>query len=274
MPQTAPVTIAAANLSVAWLETLEAVRALPEGHGFHAVTRIADPASEVARIRAAADTLLSERDLDPVLTVANTIFPAGISATSVSPQVLVERYRAVLPTLRHLHHDNQRGTYFGRIVSYEAPGGRVDQLGNLIRKLRSEHANRAPKTARYEIGFDEPGDSSPENDDDEVATDVQIYAPGRDNAIMGFPCLSFCSFQLDRDRLHLVAQYRSQRLVQRGYGNYLGLARLQSYVSQQAGLTSGQLMIITGRVEADITKRRLKALIESLGEYDSTADPG
>jgi hypothetical protein len=257
-----PVNMGAKDLSSAWLRTLKAVRALPDGHAFHSVTRIADPTVENPRIRTAADALLAQRDLDPVVTVANTIFPAGMAATSATPAALVKRYRAALPTLRQLHHDNQRGTYFGRIVAYDAPSGPVDQLDNLIRKLRSERSNRSPKTARYEIGLDEP------NDGTDTALEsggvVQVYAPGRDNAIMGFPCLSFLSFQLDGDRLHLVGQYRSQRLVQRGYGNYLGLAGLQAYVAEQVGLVAGELMIMAGRVEADITKRRLKELVDSL----------
>lgn len=258
-----PVNVAAEDLSTAWLQTLEAVRALPDGYGFHTVTRIADPTSEKPQVRAAVDTLLAEREKEPVLTVANTIFPASMAASSATPDALVERYRAALPTMRRLHHDNHRGTYFGRMVAYAAPAAPVDQLGNLIKKLKSERGNRSPKTARYEMGLDEPSS----HETDATTADggaIQVYAPGRDNAIMGFPCLSFCSFQLDGDRLHLVSQYRSQRLVQRGYGNYLGLARLQSYVAEQTGLALGELMIIAGRVEADITKHRLKALINAL----------
>ena len=49
---------------------------------------------------------------------------------------------------------------------------------------------------------------------------------------MGFPCLSFCSFQLDGDTLHMIAQYRYQYLIERGYGNYLGLGQLLGYVSK------------------------------------------
>lgn len=257
------ITITAQDMSTAWLETVQAVRSEPDGHAFQAVTRIAEPSVERPEVRSAVDALLADRDKAPVLTVANTIFPAGMAATSATPAALVARYRAALPTLRHLHHDNHRGTYFGRIVSYDAPSGPVDQLGNLINKLRSEHANPAPKTARYEIGLDEPEDVLDEADAAEGGV-VQVYAAGRDNSIMGFPCLSFCSFQLDDGRLHLVAQYRSQRLVQRGYGNYLGLARLQGYVAEQAGLTPGGLMVVASRIEADITKRRLQALLQSL----------
>lgn len=258
------ITIAEADLSTAWLQTLEAVRASTDGYQFHTVTRIADPTHEDRRIRSAADALLADLGRDSIETVANTIFPAGMAASSSTPQALVDRYRAALPSLRRLHHDNQRGTYFGRIVAYEGVTGEVDQLGNLIAKLRGEQANTAPKTARYEVGIDQSSDDDTEATPEVIDDVAPVYTPGRDNAIMGFPCLSLCSFQLGSDRLHLVAHYRSQRLVQRGYGNYLGLARLLEYVARQANLTSGELMIVAGRADADIRKRRLNALLKSL----------
>ena len=68
---------------------------------------------------------------------------------------------------------------------------------------------------------------------------------------MDFPCLSFCSFQLDHDRLHLTAHYRSQYLLQRGYGNYLGLARLQAYVAAVVGIQPGQLLVVAGLAHAE-----------------------
>ena len=54
------------------------------------------------------------------------------------------------------------------------------------------------------------------------------------------PCMSSCAFQLDGHSVHLLAQYRNQWLVTRGYGNYPGLGRLLVYVAGQAGLESGR----------------------------------
>lgn len=57
---------------------------------------------------------------------------------------------------------------------------------------------------------------------------------------MGFPCLSHCAFQIDTDgHVHLLATYRSQFLVERGYGNYLGLGRLLAHVARHTGCRSG-----------------------------------
>jgi thymidylate synthase len=75
---------------------------------------------------------------------------------------------------------------------------------------------------------------------------------------MGFPCLSGCSFQLDHGIVHLLAHYRYEYLIQRGYGNYLGLARLLNYVATSAGLIAGQMTIVTGRAHVDAPEKALR----------------
>lgn len=262
-----PISVVEPDLSMAWLRTLSAVRASPGGTKFHVVTRVEDSKLEDARIRSVADGLLGDLGLDSIETVANTIFPLRMAETSSSPEILVARYRDVLPHLRRLHKNNQRGTYFGRIVSYDGTKGPLDQLTSLIDKLRKEQGHRGPKTARYEVDMvnpDSPANLRHDAGQAGLTVGVPVYRPGRDNAIMGFPCLSFCSFQLDGPSLHLVAHYRSQRLMQRAYGNYLGLARLQGYVAAQSGLDAGSLMIIAGRTDADIARYRLDSMIKSL----------
>jgi thymidylate synthase len=92
-----------------------------------------------------------------------------------------------------------------------------------------------------------------------------IHSAPRDTSPMAFPCLSLCSFQLDGRRLHLSAHYRSQYLVQRGYGNYLGLARLQAYVAGETGVEVGQLLIVAGLAHADAAKYRILAAVKKAG---------
>ena len=65
-----------------------------------------------------------------------------------------------------------------------------------------------------------------------------------------------CSLQLEHDRLHLLAHYRHEYLIERGYGNYLGLARLASFVASQAGLQPGRLTIVTGHVDVERAIRK------------------
>lgn len=259
-------TIRGTTVSDAWLNAVVAVSMAPgpQRGTFHLVTRIDDPAQEQPGIRAAADQMVSDLGYDPIGTVANTIFPAAIAASSRDHDHLAERYRRIYPVLRRLDHGNRHGTYFGRLVAYPSAVGERDQLAELIRRLRTELATRGPKSARYEINVSEPGyDGTEEPGDDESAgVPVHVYAAGRDNSPMGFPCLSFCSFQLDGDNLHMVAHYRRQHLIARGYGNYLGLGRLLGYICEAAGLNPGELMIVAGVATVDAPQYRVKQLAQ------------
>ena len=117
------------------------------------------------------DELLAAEDLQPAETVANTIFPAAIAATSRDHLELTRRYLAMLPTLRRLSPGNARGTYFGRLVAFPGPDGPVNQLDAVITRLRRETAKKGsgtgPLTACYEAGFTAPG------------TDIPIAVPER-----------------------------------------------------------------------------------------------
>jgi hypothetical protein len=256
------------TVSDAWLNAVQVVDEAPKRRLFHLVTRISDPVTEQPQIRAAADALIRGRDLASIETVANTIFPAQLAAVSASPGELAERYRRLYPTLRRLHKNNQKGTYFGRIVAYPAAGGEQDQLADLIRRLRTELQTPGPKSARYEMNVSGAGDSAdpteaypvPELTD---AGPLHVYATGRDTSAMAFPCLSFCSFQLAGDTLHMIAQYRSQYLVERGYGNYLGLGRLLGYVCSSVDLQPGELMIIAGIATVEAPRYQIARLVAS-----------
>lgn len=74
--------VCGATLSEVWLRAVAAVNAASGRTLFHLVTRIEDPLAEQSRIRAVADGLLAELGLSPITTVANTIFPAQMAATS------------------------------------------------------------------------------------------------------------------------------------------------------------------------------------------------
>jgi hypothetical protein len=210
--------------------------------------------------------------------VANTIFPARLAATSNGHEQLTDRYRKLYPTVKRWPA-NRHGTYFGRLVAYPAAGQHIDQLAELIRKLRTELRTSVPKAARYEVNLVAPGETfptpspaangaaidAPANDATVVAQPLPIHCPGQD-AGLAFPCLTFCSFQLDGSFLHAVAHYRSQYLVQRAYGNYLGLGRLLRYVSEQTELQVGELMVIGAYAQIDpkVPRPTLRTAIQSV----------
>jgi hypothetical protein len=253
------------TMSEAWLKSVQVVDAAPQRRLFHMVTRISDPVAEEPRIRAAADALLRDLDLAPVDTVANTIFPAQLAATSAGPGELAQRYRKMYPVLRRLHKGNRKGTYFGRIVAHPPTGDERDQLADLIERLNTELRTPGPKSARYEMNISGPGELARPAEAAELTDGgpLHVYAAGKDTSPMGFPCLSFCSFQLDGGRLHMIAQYRYQYLIERGYGNYLGLGRLLGYVCATVGLHPGQLTVIAGVAAVDSAARyRIARLAE------------
>lgn len=174
------------------------------------------------------------------------------------------------PRLRRLHRANRSGTYFGRLVAYPTASGDYDQLNATIAKLQTELATKGPKSARYEINVSAPSDETTANGSGGV--DVHVHAPAVDNAAMGFPCLSFSSLQVDGGKLHMVAHYRSQYLILKGYGNYLGLGRLQAYFADWAGLVAGRLTLIAGLARVDASMARVAAL-RALVDPSSAAMP-
>ena len=256
--------VSAHTVSRAWLETTLMVNAATEQKLFHTVTAVDDPLTEDPDIRQACDALLLARGLPSVETVANTIFPAAMAATAGDPSELSARYREMYPRLRRFP-GNTKGTYFGRLVAYPSPGGDVDQLVLLVKRLRQELTTRGPMGARYEVAVVEPGDHGVGDDHD---SSLSVHAAHRDTGRRAFPCLSMCSFNLDNDKLHLLAHYRYEYLVTKGYGNYLGLARLLQYVAYQTGLGVGQMTIVSGRTHVDAPKQAIR---QHLGHHPAAA---
>lgn len=231
------------SLSEAWLKAVQTVDRLDGRSAYHLVTHILRPGQEDPGIRAAADLLSSRLGYPTIETVANTIFPERFARTCIDYDELGERYRNMYPTIRILERANSRGTYFGRIVSYPSSSNPdFDQLADIIRKLRVELATPRPKASRFEIG---------------------IYAPEKDRSPMGFPCLSSCSLQLDHGSLHMIAHYRRQELICRGYGNYLGLVRLLRYVSDTVQVEVGRLTVVASAVRLDAPRYRVVSLVNS-----------
>ncbi|MEV7872469.1 hypothetical protein AB0P17_41625 [Streptomyces sp. NPDC088124] len=228
----------------------------PERTGLHTVVRIADPTSDDPVFRAELDRLRTARRFEPTETIASTLFPAALAARCTGPVELAERYRRMYPVLKR-YPGNRHGTYFGRLVSYPAASeAGVDQLGTVIKRLRSQAAGTR-MTAAYEIDIAEAAE-----DTEESSSGLLVHAAGQDNGYRGFPCLSHISFQLDRNgRVHAAALYRSHYMFERAYGNYLGLGRLLAYIAHQAGLDRGNLTVMAGHARLDGPITQLRPLL-------------
>lgn len=252
------ISVEASNVSAAWLSVAGRLEGEPGRKAIHTVVRIDNPVAEMPAVREAMDELLAAKELPGVETVANTIFPHALAASSRNHAELVERYVRIYPLLRKRYPQNRRGTYFHRLIQYPASGGPFDQIGAVITRIGIELNGGNPKKARYETALAVA---------DDAATNVPVYIPGRDNNAMAFPCLSHCSFQLDTDgRVHLLATYRSQYLVQRGYGNYLALGRLLAHVARHTGLQVGHLTVAAGRAHLEPPVVPVRRMLDRFAE--------
>lgn len=257
------ITVEASNVSTAWLAIARRLDDEPERKAVHTVTRIADPLGEDPLVRPAMDEVLGVRNKQSVETVANTIFPEAIARTSVSHDALVARYVRMYPTLKKRFHQNGQGTYFGRLIQYPSTKGPFDQIGAAIQRIAAQLKRPGPlRAARYEALLEIAED----------ANSVPVYVPNTDNNPMAFPCLSYCAFQLDgKGHLHLLATYRSQFLVERGYGNYLGLGRLLAHVARHTGRQVGHLTVVAGLAHLETPITPVRAMLEQFADLDLTA---
>lgn len=236
-----PREIRADDVGSAWVKAVRHVLEQYGGEAFHLAVRIGAKEDD-PNLRKATSDLGVSQGMQPVDTVANTIFPASMAATTSTMDELAARYQSLYPRIRK-YSLNHGGTYFGRLVAHPAGGKYANQLSNTIRKLRFELEN-SHHTSRYECAVYDP------------ATDA--------GKLMSFPCLSSIAFHLDvaSRLLHTCAIYRNQRLVERGYGNYLGLAQLRNRIAHEVGLEAGELLVIAGHAEVDGRRRPLKALLD------------
>jgi hypothetical protein len=147
----------AANVSEAWLRTLEYVNDAG-GHAVNVITTIVEPlAPESGGIRKALDVVLGSQSkttrVQSVETVAGTIFPkdiyvdTGISFDPAMDEETLETldrsaadlyacYGDMLPILT-TDWANRSGTYFGRMISWPGKTGEgTNQLADRIRRFR------------------------------------------------------------------------------------------------------------------------------------------
>lgn len=89
---------------------------------------------------------------------------------------------------------------------------------------------------------------------------IAIFDPSRDHsaaAQLGFPCLQHVTFAPSDQGLCVNAFYAAQYMVERAYGNYLGLCRLGQFVAHEMELPLVRLTCFTGIAECEAAKARL-----------------
>ena len=235
------------NLSVAWAKVFLTV--LKSNEVSPVVVTIRDIGDsgpeEIADIRNALDDVL-EGDGKGLScnTVANTIFPS-IWNPRADRQELYDRYNRILPKLRK-DQRNKYGLYFQRLTSFgaskEGQGG-FNQLEHIIQTWHKGNHRR-------------------------TALQAGLFDPNRDHThqpVRGFPCLQQVSFAPCGDGgLSVTGFYATQYVVERAYGNYLGLCRLGRFMAHEMGLRFDHMVCIASPVKLDRPKYSVRALAEKL----------
>lgn len=240
--------IQADTVSTAWYEAVRTARAATDHKVYHLIVSIEHPLAEEEAARHEVEKLLAERGLQTVETVANTIMPTGLAELCDTHDELVRRYRDRYDLIMRFPK-NSWGTYFGRLVAYPVGHGKrpapVDQLAPVIKALRSSRVVAAQYETAIATAEDIGGPS------EIIDPGVLIHHPTRGRHGRGGPCLSTIAFQREADHVHAIAHYRSHYLIERAYGNYLGLGWLIRHVAEQAGLRIGRLTVVAGYAQID-----------------------
>lgn len=249
----APQVIQSSSLSAAWGRALlDALNATPCNRtplvlslaGFSGDIPDEDPA-----IRQAVDEALNRCGENDVVVSGMIIFPYDLWQRLGRPPwesfhpLCVKRF---YPRLKARDTRNRLGTYFERMMNFTGlrggEGKTVDQLGFIIDLLRNSQS--WPRQS---------------------ALQLSCLDPAKDHTgqpVRGFPCLQQVGLSHDGDkRIALHAFYPRQHIFDRGYGNYLGLCHLGSYIAHQTGLQFARLNCYIGEPHhGNVNKRDLAEL--------------
>jgi hypothetical protein len=237
------------NISLAWVACMDHLVANRTRHISPLVISLSGFSGtmpdEDMGIRTALDELLEAEKLDSVHTVANTIFPENLwRAAAGDRSLFFSRYIKTLPRYRKLEpHKNGRGLYFERLIAY----GRGPKDGNQLEFILSS----------YRKGIVE------------MKLQATLFDPERDlrpAARIGFPCLQQVSFLPASGGLSVNAFYATQRLVEKAYGNMLGLSRLGRFMASELGLELNEVNCYVGNEKLRISKKRVQHIVDMAAE--------
>lgn len=257
---TTPLIVEEDNLSVAWAVTF--LRAMEPGTKGLAPLVINltgfrdDDPQEMPAIRDPLDATLKRlkwslpdkkgQHLYSTHSNANLICPYHwYERGGCSRQAFFRKFLEFYPGLRRHNRLNRNGTYFGRMVAYGSGPEGGNQLEHIIKNFRERGVKR--RTAMVAQVFDPSHDHTAE--------------PRR-----GFPCLNKVTFApLGRGKLSVVADYPTQFLFERAYGNYLGLCRLGKFMAHELKLELTQFTCTVGvAVLGGVPKQHLRDLAATL----------
>ena len=237
------------NLSVAWARVfLEVLQEREVSPVVVVIKDIGDEGpGEIPEVRSALDDLLDQDSKGlSCNTVANTIFPS-LWNPNADRKELYDRYERILPRLRK-NRRNNNGLYFQRLISYGEGGESANSVNQLEHIIQTWQKGNHRRTA-LQAGLFNP------------------YKDHTDQRQRGFPCLQQVVFAPTRDgRLAVTGFYATQYVVERAYGNYLGLCRLGRFMAHEMGLRFDRMTCIATPVKLDRTKKAVKGISELVNQ--------
>lgn len=267
------------TISHMWFETLRQVHEAG-GRVVNVISSTRHATLEVPEIRGVVDRWLvpgarPDHTVYRVKTVASTIFPAGRyrspgyqwsknlteeekALIDSRATALYERHINSLPTLLQFE-GNRHGTYFSRMVCW--PGKyacEVNQLQERVAALRKLHDRPVSSTNVHDIVVGGEADWA-----EFGIRGLQVLQP-TDRRSRGFPCLVHIDITVHDNELHMLAVYRHQYLITKGYGNLLGLGRLQQFLCEQTGYAMGELAVQATLADAEYgpwTKANVRKIV-------------
>jgi hypothetical protein len=259
------IRISETNLSYAWAKALlrTAERSMNRPPplcvtitGFKEQEPVEDP-----RVREALDQKLKSRPRANTVDVsAMVIFPyrAWVRRGRVAyPEFRKWCLEQFVPRLKAVDVRNKRGLYFERMMAYEYfdPSGKMsqhDQLQHVIEWWRDrKRRGKRPRQSGLQL---------------------TCFDPLKDHTRMprqGFPCLQQVGLAYDyadKDSLILNAFYPTQFILDRAYGNYLGLCHLGAFLSHEIGVKLVQMNCFVGCAQLGdgVTEKSIGPLLDLL----------
>lgn len=255
MSSNAPLIIKPTHLSQAWahlfLQIIDSKSTKASTVLLSLSDFVEDEAIEDLVIREALDDCLLAIDKQSVHTVANTIFPINLwKRVGFNRHELYEKYLGNFSRIKSLGcHNNDRGTYFQRLIAFGGDirkGKRLDQCnGNQLEHIISGYLH---SKMRYTM------------------LQASIFDPHRDHTTsprLGFPCLQHLQFVPDKQEKTLIvnAYYATQQILEKAYGNYLGICRLSSFMAHEMRLTLNQVNFFIGIAKLDTVPKKSEKII-------------
>lgn len=213
------------NLSIAWAKAFVAAMEHPEISPMTiTVTGLNnDCIPEYEEIRKGVDVNLAINSLKSCHTVSNTIFPESLWNRNRERTLLYERYLRSLNQIRKCK-GNCNGIYFERLIAYGE--NKKNQLEYIIETYTKKGNHR--RSALQASIFNPTCDVT--------------HQPRR-----GFPCLQQVGFaRIGKSELCITGYYPKEHILDRGYGNYLGLCRLGQFMASEMGLELAQMTCFVG----------------------------